>query len=70
MSLTKGKHAFIVCTHVDKEHIHSHIVFNSTALDCTWKFRNFLGSSFTVRKISDLLCWENGLSVIENLKPS
>ena len=70
MSLTKGKHAFIVCTHVDKEHIHSHIVFNSTALDCTRKFRNFLGSSFAVRKISDILCLENGLSVIENPKPS
>ena len=70
MSLTKGKHAFIVCTHVDKQHIHSHIVFNSTALDCTRKFNNFWGSSFTVRKISDLLCWENGLSVIENPKPS
>lgn len=70
MSLTKGKYAFIVCTHVDKEHIHSHIVFNSTALDCTRKFRNFLGSSFAVRKISDLLCLENGLSVIENPKPS
>ncbi|MEY8389340.1 relaxase/mobilization nuclease domain-containing protein [Oscillospiraceae bacterium 38-13] len=70
MSLTKGKHAFIVCTHVDKEHIHSHIVFNSTALDCTRKFRNFLGSSFAVRKISDLLCLENGLSVIENPRPS
>ena len=70
MSLTKGKHAFIVCTHMDKEHIHSHIVFNFIALDCTRKFRNFLGSSFTVRKISDLLCWENGLSVIENPKPS
>ena len=70
MSLTKGKHAFIVCTHVDKEHIHSHIVFNSTALDCTRKFNNFWGSSFAIRKISDLLCWENGLSVIENPKPS
>lgn len=70
MSLTKGKHAFIVCTHVDKQHIHSHIVFNSTALDCTRKFRNFLGSSFAVRKISDILCLENGLSVIENPKPS
>ena len=69
MSLTKGKHAFIVCTHVDKQHIHSHIVFNSTALDCTRKFHNFLGSSFAVRKISDMLCWENGLSVIENPKP-
>ena len=70
MSLTKGKHAFIVCTHVDKEHIHSHIVFNSTTLDCSRKFNNFWGSSFAVRKISDLLCWENGLSVIENPKPS
>ena len=70
MSLTKGRHAFIVCTHVDKEHIHSHIVFNSTALDCTRKFNNFWGSPFAVRKISDLLCWENGLSVIENPKPS
>ena len=70
MSLTKGKHAFIVCTHVDKEHIHSHIVFNSTSLDCSRKFNNFWGSSFAVRKISDLLCWENGLSVIENPRPS
>ena len=70
MSLTKGKHAFIVCTHVDKEHIHSHIAFNSTSLDCSRKFNNFWGSSFAVRKISDLLCWENGLSVIENPKPS
>ena len=70
MSLTKGKHAFIVCTHVDKEHIHSHIVFNSTTLDCTRKFRNFLGSAFAVRKISDMLCLENGLSVIAEPKPS
>ena len=70
MSLTKGKHAFIVCTHVDKHHIHSHIVFNSTALDCTRKFRNFWRSSFAIRKISDMLCLENGLSVIVEPKPS
>ena len=70
MSLTKGKHAFIVCTHVDKHHIHSHIVFNSTALDCTRKFRNFWRSSFVIRKISDMLCLENGLSVIAEPKPS
>ena len=70
MSLTKGKHAFIVCTHVDKEHIHSHIVFNSTSLDCSRKFNNFWGSSFAVRKISDLLCLENGLSVIDDPRPS
>ena len=70
MSLTKGKHAFIVCTHVDKHHIHSHIVFNSTALDCTRKFRNFWRSSFAIRRISDMLCLENGLSVITEPKPS
>ncbi|MBD5457207.1 MAG: relaxase/mobilization nuclease domain-containing protein [Lachnospiraceae bacterium] len=70
MSLTKGNHAFIVCTHVDKHHVHSHIVFNSTALDCTRKFRNFLGSSFAIRRISDMLCLENGLSVIAEPKPS
>ena len=70
MSLTKGKHAFIVCTHVDKHHIHSHIVFNSTALDCTRKFRNFWRSSFAIRKISDMLCLGNGLSVIVEPKPS
>ena len=70
MSQTKGKHAFIVCTHVDKHHIHSHIVFNSTALDCTRKFRNFWRSSFAIRKISDMLCLGNGLSVIAEPKPS
>ena len=70
MSLTKGNHAFIVCTHVDKAHIHSHIIFNSTSLDCTRKFRNFWGSSMAVRKLSDILCLENGLSVIENPQPS
>lgn len=41
MSLKKGNHAFLVCTHVDKTHIHSHIIFNSTRLDCSRKFRNF-----------------------------
>ncbi len=70
MSLTKGKHAFIVCTHVDKSHVHSHIIFNSTSLDCDRKFRNFLGSSFAVRRISDILCLQHGLSIIEEPKPS
>ena len=70
MSLTKGKHAFVVCTHADKLHAHSHIIFNSTALGYTKKFRNFWGSSFAIRKISDRLCVENGLSIIEKPKQS
>lgn len=37
----KGKHAFIVATHTDRAHIHNHIIYNSTALDGTRKFRDF-----------------------------
>jgi hypothetical protein len=68
MRFTKGNHAFIVATHIDKAHIHNHIIYNSTSLDCTRKFRDFLGSGKAVRKISDRLCLENGLSIIENPK--
>lgn len=66
MRFTKGKHQFIVATHVDKQHIHTHILFNSTTMDGSRKFRNFLGSSFAVRKISDRLCLEHGVSIIEH----
>lgn len=65
MRFTKGQHAFIVATHVDKRHIHNHIIWNSTALDCTRKFRNFWGSTEAVRKISDRICLEHGLSIVE-----
>jgi len=68
--LTKGNHAFVCCTHTDKHHIHSHVVINSTSLDCKRKFRNFKGSSFAVRRIADYLCVENGLSIVTNPKPS
>ena len=62
----KGKHAYIVCTHVDRKHIHSHIIFNSTTLDGTAKFRNFLGSGRALGRLSDLICLEHSLSVIAN----
>lgn len=68
MRFTKGKHAFIVATHEDKKHIHSHIYFNSTTLDCTKKFKNFWGSARAVIRLSDQICIENGLSIIENPK--
>ena len=70
LSFTKGRHAFVVATHIDKVHVHNHIIFNSITLDCDRKFRNFWGSSKAVRRISDLLCAEHGLSIIENPKPS
>ena len=69
MRWTKGQHAFIVATHVDKAHIHNHIIYNSTALSCDRKFRNFWFSGVALQRVSDLVCLENGLSVIEPVKP-
>lgn len=68
MRWTKGRHAFLVATHIDKAHIHNHIIYNSTSLDCQRKFRDFRGSGLAVRKISDRLCLEHGLSIVENPK--
>ena len=68
MRWTKGKYQFFVCTHIDKGHIHNHIYYNSTAQDCSRKFHNFIGSSFAVRRLSDQVCIEHELSVIQNPK--
>ena len=62
----KGKHAYIVCTHTDKRHIHNHIIFNSTTIDGAAKFRDFLGSGRAVGRLSDLICLEHNLSVIQS----
>lgn len=70
MRWTKGKHAFIVATHTDKAHIHNHIIYNSTAIDAGHKYKNFLFSSTALRRLSDTICLEHGLSVIEAKKPS
>ena len=65
---TKENHAYIVCTHVDRKHIHNHIIWNAVSLDCDRKFRNFWGSSKAVRRLSDTICVENGYSIVENPK--
>ena len=65
MRFTKGKHAFVVATHTDRQHIHNHVIFNSTALDGTRKFRDFFFSALAVQRLSDLICLEYQLSVIE-----
>lgn len=62
---TKDKHAFIVCTHIDKAHVHNHIIWNSTTLECDRKFRNFWGSTRAVHRLSDTICVENGYSIVE-----
>lgn len=64
MRWTKGKHAFIVATHIDKAHIHNHIIYNSTSLDASRKFKNFFLSGLAVQRLSDMVCLEHGLSII------
>ena len=64
MKLTGGQHQFVVATHVDRAHIHSHIEFNSTNLDCDGKF-HLRQSARVLQRLNDEICREHGLSVIE-----
>lgn len=64
MRWTKGNYAFIVATHIDRAHIHNHIIYNAVNLESTGKYRNFLRSGLALQKVSDLVCIENGFSVI------
>ena len=63
---TKGNHAYIVCTHIDKDHIHNHIIWNSTDIEADRKFKNFWGSTKAIRRLNDTICIENGYSIVEN----
>lgn len=65
---TKSNHAYIVCTHIDKAHIHNHIIWSAVALDETKKFRDFKRSAQAVRNLSDTICIQNGYSIIANPK--
>ena len=65
MRFTKGQHAFTVSTHTDKAHIHNHIIFNSTTLSCDRKFKNFFFSGLALQRLSDIICFEHGYSIIE-----
>jgi hypothetical protein len=68
MRWTKGKYQFFVCTHTDKGHIHNHIYYNSTAYDGSRKFLDFFRSGWALRRLSDRICIENHLSVVQNPK--
>ena len=59
-----------MATHVDRAHIHNHIIFNSTNLDCDRKFRDFWFSEIVLQRLSDIICLEHGLSIIPKVKLS
>lgn len=68
MKFTGGCHQFVVSTHTDKAHIHNHVEFNSTNLNCDGKFNNVKNSSRILQKLNDRICREHGYSVIEHPK--
>ena len=68
MRFTKGRNAFVVCTHIDKHHVHNHIIINAVNLDCDRKLRNFWNSTKAIQRLNDTLCIENGYSIVENPK--
>ncbi len=61
-----GKYEYVIATHIDKEHIHNHIIFNSVSFVTYKKYHEKNNELRNLRKISDQICKENGYSVIEN----
>lgn len=63
-SITNSSHEYIVSTHVDRNHIHNHIIFNAVDFRTKKKFRSNFNTYKRIRSLSDNLCKEHGLSVI------
>lgn len=61
--ILEGKYEYVISTHIDKGHIHNHIVFNSVSFFDYKKFNNYKVAQH-LREVSDRICEENGLSII------
>lgn len=64
--MTDDQFAYVVATHIDKHHIHNHIIIFSTDLEGQHKYRDVKQSAKDLAQISDSLCREHSLSVIQN----
>mgnify|MGYP003194392725 CR=1 FL=1 len=63
-AVTKGQHEYVLTTHIDKGHIHNHIIFCAVNFVDYHKYNSNKRSYYGIRNISDRLCRENGLSVV------
>ena len=63
--ILEGKYEYVLATHIDKDHIHNHIIFNSIDVDEGKVYHSYYGSYMNIRNQSDKLCKEHNLSVIE-----
>ena len=59
-----GKYEYVLATHVDKDHIHNHIIFNAVSFVDHHAYKSYKKIYYDMREISDKICAENGLSVI------
>ena len=64
--MTDGQFAYVVATHIDRHHIHNHIIICSSDLEGQHKYRDVKQSAKDLAQISDSLCREHSLSVIQN----
>ncbi len=65
----QGKYEYVLTTHIDKGHLHNHILFNNVSFETGKAYQSNKRSYHQIRTVSDNLCRENGLSVIdENYK--
>jgi len=63
--ILEGQYEYVLATHIDKEHIHNHIIFNSIDVDDGKVYHSYYGSYMNIRIQSDRLCREHNLSVID-----
>ena len=62
--VTGGKYEFVIATHIDKDHIHNHIIFNSVDYVNHRKYHSDDKDKYRIRDINDEICKANGLSVL------
>ena len=63
--ILEGKYEYILATHIDKDHIHNHIIFNSIDVEEGKIYHSYYGSYMNIRNQSDKLCKEHNLSVLD-----
>ncbi len=63
--ILQGRYEYVITTHLDKGHIHNHVIFNATSFYDFHKFKNYKIAAH-LREVSDRICEENGLTTIKN----
>ena len=62
--ILEGKYEYVLTTHIDKDHVHNHLIFNAVDFVDYHAYKSYKRLYYDMREVSDRLCKENGLSVI------